>query len=92
MNSTTSGRFWKLYSALPAEARKQARKAYARFVADPYHPSLHFKRLHSARPVFSVRIGSRHRAVGILDQDEITWFWIGTHANYDKLVAMFRTS
>jgi hypothetical protein len=91
MNSRTSDEFWRRYSALPAEVRKQARKAYALFVQDPYHPSLHFKRIHSTRPVFSIRIGSRYRAVGNSRGNRITWFWIGTHANYDKLVAMLRT-
>jgi hypothetical protein len=92
MNSTTSSRFWRLYAELPADARRQARKAYARFAANPSHPSLRFKHIHSTRPAFSVRVGAKYRAVGILDQGEITWFWIGTHANYDKLVAMLRTS
>jgi hypothetical protein len=26
-----------------------------------------------------------YRAVGLLEGDEITWFWIGTHADYDRL-------
>jgi hypothetical protein len=27
------------------------------------------------------------RALALLEDDEITWFWIGTHADYDKLIA-----
>jgi hypothetical protein len=92
MNSTTTDQFWTCYSALPAEIRKQAREAYSIFVADPYHPSLHFKRIHSTRPVFSARIGIHYRAVGILDGQEITWFWIGSHADYDRLVRQIRKS
>jgi hypothetical protein len=75
---------------LPAEVKSQAREAYSLFAADHYHPSLHFKRIHSRRPIFSARIGIHYRAVGILDQDEITWFWIGSHAEYDRLVAQLR--
>jgi hypothetical protein len=26
------------------------------------------------------------RAVGVLKGDEITWFWIGSHADYDRLL------
>ena len=62
------------------------------FVSDPYHPSLHFKRIHSTRPVFSVRIGIHYCAVGVLDEQEITWFWIGAHAEYDRLVRQLRKS
>src|SRR6516164_3085907 len=49
----------------------------------PDHPSLHFKRIGS---VWSVRVGSQHRALGHDVADGIQWFWIGTHAEYDKLV------
>ena len=92
MNSTTTDQFWMRYAALPAEAKKRAREAYALFISDPYHPSLHFKRIHSTRPTFSVRIGLHYRAVGILDEQEITWFWIGSHADYDRLVRQLRKS
>jgi hypothetical protein len=90
MNSTTTDQFWMRYSALPAEVKERAREAYTLFVSDPHHPSLHFKRIHSTRPVFSVRIGLHWRAVGILDEQEITWFWIGSHADYDRLVQQLR--
>jgi hypothetical protein len=90
MKSTTTDQFWMRYSALPAEIKRQAREAYSLFASDPYHPSLHFKRIHSTRPVFSVRIGIHWRAVGIVEADEITWFWIGSHADYDRLVRQLR--
>jgi hypothetical protein len=92
MNSTTTDRFWRLYSTLPSEVKRQAKETYSLFVSDPYHPSLHFKRIHSTRPVFSVRIGIHYRAVGVLDEQEITWFWIGSHAEYDRLVRQLRKS
>jgi hypothetical protein len=41
--------------------------------------------------VFSVRVGIHWRAFGYRDvelgADTLTWFWIGSHADYDKLVA-----
>jgi len=27
-----------------------------------------------------------YRALGLLEADEITWFWIGSHAEYDHLL------
>jgi len=90
MNSTTTQRFWKCYDELPAEVRKQAKDAYKLFSNSPYHPSLHFKRVHSTRPIFSVRINIDYRAVGIFEGDEITWFWIGSHTQYEALIKRFR--
>ena len=35
---------------------------------------------------FTVRIGAHYRALGKLADDQITWVWIGTHQEYDRLV------
>ena len=90
MNSLTTEQFWKCYSALPADIKKQAKTAYALFIDNPYHPSLHFKRVHSSRPIFSVRITLRYRAIGVLQDNEIVWFWIGSHAQYEKILQQMR--
>ncbi|MCX7016583.1 MAG: hypothetical protein NTW86_29170 [Candidatus Sumerlaeota bacterium] len=92
MTSTTTKRFWKCYARLPAEVKEQAREAYGLFLKDPYYASLHFKRIHSTRPVFSVRISANYRAAGLVEGDEITWFWIGSHADYDKLLKRLRNA
>jgi hypothetical protein len=36
-------------------------------------------------PFWSVRISRAYRALAIRHGDVLTWFWIGTHAGYDKL-------
>ena len=87
MNSFTTERFWKLYRNLPNEIRQQAREAYQHFLANPNHPGLQFKRVHSNRPIYSARINADYRVLGILDGEEIVWFWIGSHAEYDKLLS-----
>jgi hypothetical protein len=92
MTSTANDRFWNHYAALPDHVKDQTRAAYATFLTDPHHPSLHFKRIHSTRPIYSVRIGLHYRAVGIFNEQEITWFWIGSHAEYDRLVKQLRKS
>jgi hypothetical protein len=51
------------------------------------HPSLHFKRIHVSENIWSVRIGIHYRAIGRLDEDTVTWFWIDTHADCDRLIA-----
>jgi len=68
---------------MPAEVRALADKNYELLKADPHHPSLHFKRIGN---VWSARVGAHHRVLGHDVEGGIQWFWIGTHADYDKLV------
>lgn len=83
MNHFASPEFWVAYRALPAEIRALADKSFALLKADPRHPSLHFKRVGD---YFSARVGLHYRAVGVEVTDGISWFWVGTHAEYDRLV------
>ena len=53
---------------------------------NPSHPSLQFKKIHASEPIYSVRVTLGYRAVGLLEQGEVTWFWIGSHADYDRLL------
>jgi hypothetical protein len=34
-----------------------------------------------------VRVGLYYRALGVAVDGGVLWFWIGTHAHYDKLIA-----
>jgi hypothetical protein len=74
------------FRVLPDGVKDQARKSYRLWRANPYHPSLHFKRVHPTEPLYSVRIGLGWRAVGLWEEESITWFWIGSHADYDRLI------
>jgi hypothetical protein len=75
-----------MFGQLPAQVQQQAREAYTLFRQNPWHPSLRWKRVHPTRPIYSVRVGRGHRAVGIREADEVVWFWIGSHAAYDQLL------
>lgn len=86
MKSRGTPRFWSAYRELPAGVRESARKAYSIFRVNPEHPGLRFKRVSEQEPVYSVRIGLGYRALGLFDGDEVTWFWIGSHADYDRLL------
>ena len=89
MKSRATPRFWSAYRELPLDVRQVVRKAYTLFRDNPAHPSLNFKRVHTQEPVYSVRVTRTYRAVGLLEQEEITWFWIGNHADYDRLLSSF---
>jgi mRNA-degrading endonuclease RelE of RelBE toxin-antitoxin system len=87
MKSHTTERFRKAFERLPEQVRRQAREAYKLFAQNPYHPSLHFKQVHPTRSIYSVRISIEYRALGVQEEGEIIWFWIGSHADYDKLIS-----
>ena len=89
MNSHITNKFRKAFADMPADARKQARQAYRLFIENPQHPSLRFKSIDPTRLIYSVRIGLNYRAVGVRDGDDIIWYWVGSHADYDKLIRQF---
>jgi hypothetical protein len=85
MNSRRSKRFRELFRTLPTDVKQQAYAAYRLFAQDSNHPSLHFKKLHNK--LYSVRVGMNYRVLGIRENpDLIIWIWIGSHAEYDKLI------
>jgi hypothetical protein len=75
--------FWYHYRLLPSEIQELADRCYALLKQDPRYPSLHFKKVGE---FWSVRIGIHYRALAVEEDDEIAWFWIGTHAEYDRLL------
>jgi hypothetical protein len=78
-----SSRFWATYDAPPAEAKALANKNFILLKADPRHPSLHFKKIGN---FWFVRVGIHHRALGTDVEGGVVWFWMGSHADYDKLI------
>jgi hypothetical protein len=87
MKSHISAEFRQMLRVLPKDVRRQARAAYRQFKSDPYHPSLQFKPVDKRKILYSVRIGLHYRALGVrAGKDVIMWDWIGSHAEYDKLL------
>ncbi len=89
MRSRTTRSFWARFDALPEPVKTQARKAYELWRTDPHHPSLRFKRIHKTEPLYSLRISRDDRALGLRTGDTLTWFWVGSHADYDKLLSQW---
>ena len=84
MTHHTSRRFWDCYNTLPAEVRRLADQNHSLLEANPSHPSLQFKKVDR---FWSVRVGLHYRALGVQDRDDVVWFWIGHHAEYDRLIS-----
>jgi hypothetical protein len=86
LRSRVNEDFLVCFGRLPEEVRKKARKSYRLWKQNLHHPSLHFKRIHRHENIYSIRVGIDWRALGLVEDDVITWFWIGSHAEYDKII------
>ncbi|MBV8843652.1 MAG: hypothetical protein JO307_12660 [Bryobacterales bacterium] len=86
MQSRVTRQFWRLFHDLPAEIQRDAKRAYRLFQSNPGHPGLQFKKLEAEDDVYSIRIGLGYRALRVVRKDHVIWYWIGGHAEYDRLV------
>jgi hypothetical protein len=86
IQSRTTREFSEAFGLLPNDVRRQAQRAYRLFCNDPRHPSLRFKKVDEESNVYSVRIGLGYRALGVMEGSTVVWFWIGSHAECDRLL------
>ena len=75
--------FWYFYRQLPTQIQDLADKCYDLLKQDPYYPSLHFKKVGR---FWTIPVGIHYRAIAVEDGQEMAWFWIGHHAEYDKIL------
>jgi len=75
-----------MFANLPVHVQSSAKRAYNLFRLNPAHPGLSFKKINEANNIYSVRVGLGYRALGQVEGDEVVWFWIGSHADYDRLL------
>ena len=83
MTHYTTADFWACYQALPEAVQRVADANYKLLQTDSRHPSLHFKRVGQ---LWSVRVGIRYRALAVNGDDGPIWFWIGSHAEYSRIL------
>ncbi|WP_338156319.1 hypothetical protein [Bradyrhizobium elkanii] len=84
MRHSASPRFWTAYEQLPVPIRELADANFALLKRNPRHPSLQFKKIGR---FWSVRVGLRYRALAVETNEGYLWFWIGSHAEYDRLIS-----
>ena len=84
MTHFASPEFWAYYRSLPANVQELADKNFDLLKSNPHHPSLHFKKIANYR---SVRVGIYYRALAVEVPKGLLWFWIGSYAEYDKILA-----
>ena len=75
-----------MFFDLPFDVQRDAKRAYRLFQDNPAHPGLQFKNLEGEDDIYSARIGLEYRALAVMKKDRIVWYWIGSHAEYDRLI------
>jgi hypothetical protein len=75
------------FDATPQEVQRQAEAAFRLWQSDPHHRSLAFKQIATRKDIVSVRVGLNWRALGTMTNDTVVWFWIGSHSDYDRMIA-----
>ena len=83
MRHSATSRFWASYEALPTEVRALADKNFELLRLNRQHPSLQFKQVGK---FWAARAGIHHRALALEVDDGFLWVWVGSHADYDKLI------
>ena len=71
------------YDQLPKPIRALAAKNFQLLKKSPRHPSIRFKKI---GPYWSARVGRDDRALAVATDDGFVWFWIGSHADYERLL------
>ena len=88
----TSRRTWAFhqqFESLPVDIQELANEAFMQFCDNPSHTGLNFKKLQTSSPIYSARINRDYRALAVIDGDIAVWFWIGSHADYDRMIKKY---
>jgi len=83
VNHFASSRYWTCYDALPEDVRQQADRQFALLKSNPSHPSLHFMKVGKFR---SARVIPLVGTSATESGNDLIWFWVGTHTEYERLI------
>jgi hypothetical protein len=86
MKSAVLPSFWSAYRKLDKPTKARAKKAFLLWTENPSHPSLKFKLVNPQEGTWSARITRGVRALGVMQGDTVTWFWIGNHDDYERFI------
>ena len=83
MKSSTTASFRSRLRGLSPDVQNLARKNFKLWLRDAHHPSIQFKKVGR---FWSARVGLDYRALAIIEQGTVRWFWIGAHDEYERLI------
>jgi hypothetical protein len=76
VHSQVTRKFWRLFSDLPLDVQRDAKRSYRVFQSNPRHPGLQFKKLEGDDNIYSARIGLGYHGLARLSM-EIALFGTG---------------
>ncbi len=86
----TTRQFREQYARLPKHVQQATRASCILFDQDPAHPSLRAHDLAETkqgqhfRGSVSVSVSLQYRAIFVAEGATNVWYWIGSHAEYDR--------
>ena len=83
MRHFATSEFWWHYRNLPQKIQRLADRNFGFIERDPRHPSLRLKKVGI---YWSARVGIGYRAVASECAEGLSWFWIGKHSEYERLI------
>ena len=87
-NVLREGAYWDTFEDLPEDIKKLAEKNYKLWRESKNSPGLRFKQIHKSLPIYSFRVGMKHRTVGVeTDDNKIAWFWVGSFETFNKTIS-----
>lgn len=86
-NVLREGAYWDSFDDLPEDVKKLAEKNYKLWRESKNAPGLRFKQIHKTLPIYSFRVGMKHRTVGVETADnKIAWFWVGSFETFNETI------
>lgn len=89
--SIVTDTFRSMLAGLPEHIQKEARKGFEVWKQDP--SAVGWKKLKAQDDIYSVEIGKRYRAVGVLSKEysAVVWMFVGSHEDYNKYINVRHT-
>lgn len=92
--SIVTPKFRDMLAKLPTHIQKEAREGFASWQKDPALVGWkRLKMMNSTADVFSVEIGLRYRAIGVLSKEHnaVVWVFAGSHETYNNFINVRRS-
>ena len=83
MRHRKSASFDSRLNKLPNDIQTRASKAFDLLKQNPKHPSLNSK---NVGDFWSARMNDDYRCLALSNPEGFDWVWIGSHAEYEKLI------
>lgn len=85
MKNRFESAFFDALDKLPPQIKNAVHRKFELFFQNSRHNSLQFKKVGR---YWSIRINKNYRALARGDIGNLTWFWVGKHDAYERLISM----